>query len=146
MKKINSLQTDLTKELKHNIFDKNINNNKFKLVPLNVKENYVGNTKYSPADSKEWKNKLYFFNYNYIKNLPVYNININKILRSYFNLYFNNNIILVKYISSYLKSMSFNRIYVSKPEIKHTSSKAIITVYIFNRENVPLMKNIDKQK
>jgi hypothetical protein len=37
---------------KGNIFYKNINN-KYKLVPFNVKINHVGNVKYSPADSKE---------------------------------------------------------------------------------------------
>ena len=55
---MNSLQTnlvdlDLTKQLKKNIFYKNINYNKYKLVPFNVKINYVGHTKYFPADSKE---------------------------------------------------------------------------------------------
>ena len=150
-KNMNSLQTNLvnlniTKLLKKNIFYKNINYNKYKLVPFNVKVNYVGYTKYFPADSKEWRNKVYFFNSNYMKNLPVYDININKLLKSYFNLYLGNKIMLVKHISSYIKGLSFNKIYVSKPEIKHTSSKAIITVYIFYREVIPLIKNIDKLK
>jgi hypothetical protein len=35
-----------------NIFFKNINN-KYKLVPLNTRENFVGETKYYPAASKE---------------------------------------------------------------------------------------------
>jgi len=39
-------------ETQENIFLININN-KSKLVPFNVKENYAGNVKYSPADSKE---------------------------------------------------------------------------------------------
>ena len=81
-----------------------------------------------------------------MKNFPVYDMNINKLLISYFNLYLGNKIMMVKYISSYIKDLSFNKIYVSKPEIKHTNSKAIITVYIFNREIIPLIKNIDKLK
>ena len=150
-KNMNSLSTDLinlnlTKQLKKNIFYKNINYNKYKLVPFNFKENYVGYTKYSPADSKEWRNKVYFFNSNSMKNLPIYDININKLLVSYFNLYLGNKIMLVKHISSYIKDLSFNKIYISKPEIKHTNSKAIITIYIFNREIIPLIKNIDKLK
>ena len=57
-KNMNSLSTDLinlnlTKQLKKNIFYKNINYNKYKLVPFNVQVNYVGYTKYFPADSKE---------------------------------------------------------------------------------------------
>ena len=37
----------------------------------------VGITKYFPPVSKEWKNSIYVFNHNNIKNLPVYDININ---------------------------------------------------------------------
>lgn len=150
-KNLNSLQTNLVnlnliKQSKKNIFYKNINYNKFKLVPFNIKVNYVGYTKYFPADSKEWRNKVYFFNSNSMKNFPVYDINVNKLLISYFNLYIGNKIMMVKHISSYIKGLSFNKIYVSKPEIKHTNSKAIITVYIFNREIIPMIKNIDKLK
>jgi hypothetical protein len=130
---------------KGNIFYKNINN-KYKLVPFNVKINHVGNVKYSPADSKEWKNKIYFFNQNNLKNLPVYDIIINKLLKSYFNIYFKNKVILKKYISRKFIRSSFNKIYISKPEIRHTNSKAIITIYVFNRENISLMKNIRKLK
>ena len=41
---------------------------------------------------------------------------------------------------------SLNKIYVSRPEIKHTNSKAIITIYVYNRENIALLKNIRKLK
>jgi hypothetical protein len=39
-------------ETNSNIFKKNINN-KYKLIPLHTKENFVGETKYFPAASKE---------------------------------------------------------------------------------------------
>ena len=70
-----------------NIFIKNIND-KFRLVPFNVNKNYLGKPKYFPAASKEWKNKVYFFNYTSIKNFPVYTTNIDRIIKNYFNLYF----------------------------------------------------------
>jgi len=35
-----------------------------------------------------------------------------------------------------------NKIYVSKAEIKHTNTKAILTVYTYNREKVSLLKRI----
>ena len=66
----------------NNIFIKNINNN-YKLIPLNIKKNYVGEFKYYPAASKEWKNKVYFFNFNFLKNLPVYDVNIHKLIVNY---------------------------------------------------------------
>lgn len=35
-----------------------------------------------------------------------------------------------------------NKIYVSKAEVKHTNSKAIITIYTYNREKLALLKKI----
>lgn len=47
------MNTNLKKtEIQEKIFLKNINT-KFKLIPFNTKNNYVGNIKYFPADSKE---------------------------------------------------------------------------------------------
>ena len=43
------------------------------------------------------------------------------------------NIIFNKKRSKAGLNKSFNKIYVSKPEIKHTNSKALITVYTYNR-------------
>ena len=92
-----------------------------------------------------------------MKNLPVYDINIDTIIRGYFNLYFNNQVTRTKFIikkntRNYLllkklfgikpKRLSLNRIFVSKPEVKHTNSKAIITIYTFNREKKSLLKKI----
>jgi hypothetical protein len=41
-----------------------------------------------------------------------------------------------------LKRKSFNRIFVSKAEIKHTSDKAIITLYVYNKEKISLLKKL----
>src|SRR6266496_2549906 len=77
-----------------------------------------------------------------MKNLPIYDININTLIRGYFDLYFNNKIIRTKFKPSLIKRLSLNKIYVSKPEIKHTNSKAIITIYTYNREKKSLLKKI----
>ncbi len=137
---LNTLLNNSSK-IQRNIFNKNINN-KYKLIPFNLKENFVGETKYSPPASKEWKNSVYFFNYDNMKNLPVYDININTLIRGYFDLYFNNKIIRTKFKPSLIKRLSLNKIYVSKPEIKHTNFKAIITIYTYNREKKSLLKKI----
>ena len=50
------------------------------------------------------------------------------------------------YISRKKKRKSFNKIFVSKAEIKHTNSKAIITIYIYNKEKLSLLKKIRKLK
>jgi len=123
---------------------KNITKNNAKLIPFNKKENHTGEIKYFPAASKEWKNIIYYYNNNYIKNFPVYNINVNKLIRNYFNLYLSHKIMLIKYKSSRVKRLSLNKIFISKSEIKHTNSKAIITIYTYNRERISLLKKIKK--
>lgn len=127
--------------IQKSIFKKYINN-KYKLIPWKVREDFWGETKYSPPSSKEWKNKVYFFNINYVKNLPIYDLNINKLIKGYFNLYFNNRVLKTKFMQVWKKRISLTKIYVSKAEIKHTSSKAIITIYTYNKERKSLIKRI----
>ncbi len=131
---------------KLHIFSKNLNN-KYKLVPFKVRECYVGDTKYLPPVSKEWKDTVYAFNHNNIKNLPVYGQNINLIIKNYFNLYFDSKFLLNKKknlgaSSNQHKYLSVNNIYVSQAEIKHTNNKALVTVYVYNREKISLLKRI----
>src|SRR5690349_18226142 len=45
-----------------------------------------------------------------------------------------------------VRSSSLNKIYASKAEIKHTNNKAILTVYVYNREKISLLKKIKKLK
>lgn len=44
------------------------------------------------------------------------------------------------------KRVSLNKIFVSKAEVKHTNSKAIITIYVYNREKLILLKKIQMLK
>ncbi len=123
------------------IFNKFIKNNS-KSIPFNVKINYTGETKYFPPFSKEWKNSIYVFNFNNLKNLPLYNININTLVKNYFNLYFNHKFINNKFRSPRIKRLSLNKIFVSRAEIKHTNSKATVTIYTYNREKIVLLKKL----
>ena len=72
----------------------------------------------------------------------MYDININSLIKNFFNLQFNSNFLLKKYRSYRLRSSSLNKIYASKAEIKHTNNKAILTVYVYNREKISLLKKI----
>ena len=121
------------------IFNNNLKKN-CKAILFNKNLNDVGVIKYLPSFSKEWKNTVYNFNSNNFVNYPVYDLKINSLIKSYFNLYFNHKFLKYKYISRKKKSKSYNNIYVSKPEIKHTNSKAIITIYVYNREKLILKK------
>ena len=103
----------------------------------------IGNVKYLPSFSKEWKNIIYSYNKNNIKNLPINDLNINKLIKSYFNLYFKdrNFVGLTKFMRLKKRRHFLRRIFVSDIEVKHTNKKAKITLYTVNRE-----KNLLKTK
>nr|ACV41161.1 ribosomal protein 3 [Graphilbum nigrum] len=129
----------------NNIFIKNINN-KSKLIPLNIINNYVGEAKYFPSEFKEWNNNVYYFNSNYLKNIPLYNINLNRLIKFYFDFYLNPLKFKSNFIDKKKSYYSLNKIFVSKAELKHTNSKVIITVYVYNRERIILLNKIRKIK
>jgi len=136
-----SLSDSLLKNNYPHTFNEYINNNS-KSTPLNINTKFINKSRYAPAYSKEWINTIYNYNYNFIKNIPVYDLNINSLIKNYFNLYFNYKYIQHKYISRRDLRKSLNKIYVSKAEIKHTSTKVLITIYVYNRERFTLLKKI----
>jgi len=124
------------------------NNLKINSKPINfrTKVGDVGKIKYLPSFSKEWKNTVYSYNKDELKNVPLNNIHVNKIIKSYFDLYFKDS----RYTGSKLaipikKRRAFLRkIYVSNAEIKYTNNKAIITLFTVNREKKILKRKYIK--
>nr|QJQ35421.1 ribosomal protein S3 [Fusarium nygamai] len=113
-----------------------------KTILLKKKIGDIGITKYLPSFSKEWKNTIYSYNKNTLKNIPVNDLNINKIIKGYFNLYFKDHKYTgSKFILLKRRRNLLRRIHVSNAEIKHTNNKATITLYTLNRE-----KNVLKKK
>lgn len=127
--------------LRQKIFTNNLNNNS-KTIALNNKVGDIGKIKYLPSFSKEWKNVVYSYNKNNLKNIPMNDVNINKIIQSYFNLYFKDHKYIgsKKFILLRRRRNFLRRIYVSNAEIKHTNNKAIITLFTVNREKKLLKK------
>lgn len=122
------------------IFKNNLRRNS-KTVLLKERLNDTGKIKYLPSFSKEWTNTIYSFNKNTLKNIPANSLNINKIIKGYFNLFFKKkNIRKSKFLLRRRRNF-LRRIYISNAEIKHTNSKAVITLYTVNRE-----KNVLKKK
>lgn len=119
-------------------------NDRSKLRPLSKIINSLGETKHFPASTKEWYNSIYAYNSTYAKNLPSADRNLSKIIKSYFNLYFSKRIIKSKKIATRFRRLSFKRIFVSKAEIKHTSEKVNITLYIYNEEKRILARKIKR--
>lgn len=139
--------------MKKNTILKNILLSKVpKKITLNNKIADIRSTKYLPSFSKEWKDTIYSYNKNTIKNIPNHHLNIHKIIQSYFNLFFStkkNNenkrfIYPGKYISMKRRRNLLRKIYVSNPDIKYTNNKAIITLFTLNRERNYLLKKYIK--
>lgn len=134
MKNKNTRKTILKRNLTRNIFLKSLNKNS-RIAPFNTRVAEVGKTKYLPSYSKEWSNTIYAYNKNTMKNLPSNYANINKIIQSYFNLYFKTSkFVGSKFITLKRRRNLLKRIYVSNAEIKHTNNKAIITLFTLNKE------------
>ena len=131
----------MKKNLNMKIFHRNLNNNP-KTVALRKKVGDIGKTKYLPSFSKEWKNIIYCYNKNMLKNIAANDVNINKIIQSYFNLYFKYHkyVGYKKFILLRRRRLLLRRIYVSNAEIKHTNNKAIITLFTVNREKKVLKR------
>lgn len=129
----------------YNMKMKIYNNNlkwSFKIIFLKKKINDVGIIKYLLLYFKEWNNIIYFYNKNILKNILVNDLNINKIIKGYFNLYFKDyKYIGFKFILFKRRCNLLRRIYISNVEIKYINNKVIIILYIINRE-----KNVLKKK
>jgi hypothetical protein len=102
--------------------------------------------KHHPSAVREWNNSIYVFNKNAINLIPQATELVNKLIKSYFNLY---NLKLERKIRSSrllrrLRKLSANKIYVSNGEFKHTNNKVVVTLYLFNRQKFNLDKKIRK--
>lgn len=86
----------------------------------------------------EWCNSLYSFNKK--------NININKtnITHNIISSYFNSQPIGLNKDKIKLSSSSLKKIYISKPEIKHSINEVVITVYSFNKYKLYLLNKVKK--
>lgn len=124
-----------------NIFYKNSSNKISKYKPKNIKlvcldKNNIDYTRHFPPANNEWSNSIYAYNKNTIRHLPVADKTVIRLIKSYFYLFspkYENKISSNK-LRIRLRRLSINRIFVSKADLKHTSSKVIITLYIYNRQ------------
>lgn len=96
---------------------------------------WIAKDKFSSPAVKEWKDSVFAYNKNTEKLLPVTNNYIFNLLKSYFNMY-------NKHIEKFLKSprmrlwkrrQSTRKIWISKPELKHSNDNITINIYVYNR-------------
>lgn len=101
-----------------------------------------GETRHYPPANKEWKNSVYAYNKNNVRSLPVQDKMANKIIKSYFNLSNEKKIARSKRMRNLIRRSTLKRLLVSKPEVKQTNNKVIITVYTFDRKKQFLIRKM----
>lgn len=85
-----------------------------------------------PPATQEWNNSVYAYNSKRTILLSAIDKIVIKLIKSYFNAYFLGSSSMSTKVSTNKISRKLsvlNKVYVSKPEIKHTNSKVIITIY-----------------
>jgi len=125
------------------IFTKKLNDS-IKTIPLNKVKNTLGLVRYFPPANQEWYNSIYAYNSAYIKNIVVADKNLNKLIKSYFNICFSKKLLQNKRILTRYKRLTVNKVFVNKAELKHTNSKVIITLYIYNEERRILLNRLKR--
>lgn len=108
-------------------------------ISNNQKLNLAGKIKHYPPANKEWFNSVYAYSKNTVKVLPSTDKTLARLIKSYFSLYSRKLEKKVKKLRSRRShvrkaKLSTKRILVSRAELKHTSNKVVITVYIYNNE------------
>lgn len=95
-----------------------------------IKNRLVPISKHFPSAIKEWDNSVYAYNLKETILLPAIDKIVIRLVKSYFNAYFLSN--RAKDSTPTPKLSVLNKTYVSKPEIKHTNSKVIVTIYKYS--------------
>jgi hypothetical protein len=129
------------KIIKPFIFTKKLKDN-LKIIPLKKTKNTLGPIRYFPPINQEWYNSIYAYNSIYTKNITIADKNLSKLIKSYFNLYFSKKLLYSKRILIRFRRLFINKIFISKAELKHTSSKVIITLYVYNEERRVLLNRL----
>jgi len=93
-----------------------------------------------PASTKEWFGNIYSYNKLYIKSLIVYDAILNKLFKIYCNIIQYKTKILFKRRRHNKSRYSANKIYVSRAELKHTNTKLLIVLYIYNKQKTSMYR------
>ena len=134
---------DKLKTIKPLIFIKKLKDN-CKTVPLKKITSTLGPMRYFPPATQEWLNSIYAYDKNYIKGITIADNNLSSLIKSYFNIYFSKKLLASKRIITRFRRLAINKIFISKAELKHTSSKVIITLYVYNEERRILAHRIKR--
>lgn len=126
----------------------NLKKNLSKLNIIKSKGDSVTKARHYPPATKEWFNSIYAFNKNTLKFLPSADKFVIRFIRGYFNMFSRKleRKIRARRLRLWQRRLSTKRILVSKPELKHTSEKVILNLYVYNRQKVYYLRKMAKLK
>jgi hypothetical protein len=134
---------NINKSIDLNIIKKNItdkNNKNIKKISNSEKSEY-DNIIFYPS-SKEWYSSVYSYNKSYIKSIVIYDIILNKFIRSYANMVKDKIVRMFKRRRTNWKRYSGNKLHISRAELKHTSTNIFITLYVYNKKKLSFYRNV----
>jgi len=118
------------------------------IQPLTYIHNDTGKSRHFTPAAQEWFNSIYTYNKNSIKSLSIADKNLMYLLKSYFNSKIKHKILNTKRqqkekpMLPRLRRLSGKRVFIGKGDLKHTSSRVIITFYVYNTESMFLARKL----
>jgi hypothetical protein len=144
---------NIFKTKQKNFNDKSLNNNNTNSINIKeenfqilnkVDKNEYKNLIFYPSSTKEWFNSVYTYNKSYIKSLIAIDVTANILFESYFNMLENKIKVLFKRRRHNKSRYSANKIYVSRTETKHTNTKLVILLYVYNKQKASVQRYVRK--
>jgi hypothetical protein len=114
------------------------------IKPLTYIRSDTGKTRHFTPAAQEWFNSVYSYNKFYIKSLSIADKNLMSLLKSYFNSQIKHQLLKTKPMLPRFRRLSGKRVFIGKGDLKHTSSRVIITFYVYNTEGMFLSHKIRK--
>jgi hypothetical protein len=136
---LNSFNVERNTPLLFNKKSKNI-----VIKPLTYVRSDTGKTRHFTPAAQEWFNSIYAYNKTYIKSLSVADKNLMNLLKSFFNSQLKHKLLKIKPILPRFRRLSVKRVFIGKGELKHISSRVIITFYVYNIEGMYLSHKVMK--
>ena len=106
-------------------------------------ERKVRDTRHFAPANKEWNNSVYTFNKSYLYDMGAKHEITNNSIRVHFSqTLLPERITKSKRMRDLLRRKSTRKLFVSRPEIKQTNDKAIVTVYLYDREKKEYLRKL----
>lgn len=128
----------------HRLSSNNLLNKENNIMIQNKLDKDYKNIIYCPSSTKEWFNSVYSYNKSYTKSLITFDVLLNNLFKSYFNMLITTFKVFFKRRRNQTIRYSVNKLFVSRAELKHTNSKLTVILYVYNKKKSSIEQSIRK--